>query len=146
MSDLKDRRIDPADISPDILRQLSEAVQEGERPVLLGHRGERIELPQALNDLLVYIVQAMKEKQAIVLLSENEALTTQTAADLLGMSRPHMVRLLDAGRIPFHRVGTHRRILFKDLRVFQAERDKARRETLRELSHTLDAAGVYDRF
>ncbi|MCB1134565.1 MAG: helix-turn-helix domain-containing protein, partial [Verrucomicrobiae bacterium] len=61
---------------------------------------------------------------------EDEAFTTQAAANYLGVSRQHLVNLIDKGEIAHHMVGTHRRVSFKDLLVYEKERDKARRAAL----------------
>jgi excisionase family DNA binding protein len=140
----QDHRLEPSEVSPESLRQLEELVQDGRHPALLGSSDEHVELPEALYDLLVFVVAAMKRKQAIVLMPEDAALTTQAAAQFLGMSRPYLVRLLDAGQLPCHRVGTHRRILLRDLRAYQAQRDRERRGRLDALGAAVDAAGVYD--
>ena len=76
---------------------------------------------------------------------EDAPLTTQAAANLLGMSRPYLLRLLDAGKLPFHRVGTHGRVLLRDLRAYQAQRDGEPRRRLNALTKAVDEAGVYDR-
>ena len=73
-----------------------------------------------------------------------EAFTTQAAANYLGVSRQHLVDLLEKKEIPFHKVGTHRRVTFKDLLVFERRRDKTRREALDKLAADVDAAGLYD--
>lgn len=143
MNALKDR-LEPSEFSPETLRQLDGLVHTGEAS-LVGPEGERIDLPKALNDLLVFIVESMKRKQAIVLMPEDEAFTTQAAANYLGMSRPYLLRILEAGKIPFHRVGTHRRIMFKDLATFQKARSIARNKALSDLTQLMDEEGVYDR-
>lgn len=74
----------------------------------------------------------------------NETFTTQTAADYLGMSRQHFVDLLKDKLIPFHWVGSHRRVTFKDLLAYEKERDKVRSEALDALSKEVDNAGLYD--
>jgi excisionase family DNA binding protein len=76
---------------------------------------------------------------------EDEAFTTQAAANYLGMSRPFLLRLLERGKIPFHKVGTHRRILLKDLLDFQSIRNRERSRALTELTQLMDEEGVYDR-
>jgi excisionase family DNA binding protein len=88
----------------------------------------------------------MTRKQAVFMLPEDEEITTQTAANLLGVSRPYLLRLLEAGAMPFHLVGTHRRIKFSDLLEYQKKRSKERRTILDEMTSRLDEAGVYDRF
>ena len=145
MSTRQEHRIEPSEVSPEILRQLEEMVQDRRHAALVGQSGEQIELPDALNDLLVFVVDAMKRKQALLLMPEETALTTQAAARLLGMSRPYLLRLLETGKIPFHRVGTHRRVLLRDLRMYQTQRDRERRGRLDALTEAVDEAGVYDR-
>ena len=86
----------------------------------------------------------MERMQAVILIPEDEAFTTQVAADLLGMSRPYLVRLLEREEIPFHYVGTHRRIHFHDLRAYQQRRDKERRQRLDDLARRMEEAGHDD--
>ena len=77
--------------------------------------------------VLVKVLEDMRNGRAIVLLPEDETFTTQAAANFLGMSRQHFVKLLESGEIPFHRVGSHRRVTFKDLRDYSGKRDIHRR-------------------
>ena len=144
MGQIQDRRIEPSEISPEILKQLDGLVHAG-HATLVGADGEKVEIPQALNDLMLYIVDAMQRKQAIFLMPEDEAFTTQAAANFLGMSRPYLLRLLDAGKLPFHRVGTHRRIVFRDLVEFQKTRSSERSRALSNLTKLMDDHDVYDR-
>ena len=88
----------------------------------------------------------MKEKQAVFVMHEDEAITTQAAANFLGVSRQHLVRILEAGQIPFHHAGTHRRVFLKDLISFQRERSRVRKAGLDTMTEELVEAGVYDRF
>ena len=119
-------------------------VFEEERPALVGREGIRIDLPDPIFHLLVRTVRAMQEGKSIVLLPEDETFTTQAAASFLGVSRQFLVNLLDKGTIPHHRVGSHRRVYFKDLLVFQKRRDQERRTTLNKLFDKVEATGVYD--
>jgi excisionase family DNA binding protein len=72
------------------------------------------------------------------------SLTTQEAADLLGISRPTLIRLLGDGKIPFEQPGRHRRIRLDDLLTYRDQRRQERSETLDELVRQTDALGLYD--
>jgi len=84
----------------------------------------------------------MASGNAVRLIPHHAELTTQEAAELLNVSRPYVVRLLDDGRMPFHKVGTHRRVLFKDVMAYKAEHGRARRAALKELSRLDQELGL----
>ena len=126
-----------------LLPQLIAMTQHG-RPCLKGKDGTEILLPQAIFQLLVKILVDMRNGRAVVLLPEDETLTTQAAANYLGMSRQYFVTLLESGEIPFHRVGSHRRVTFKDLRDYAKKRDASRRTRLGSLFKKIKNAGLYE--
>ncbi len=127
-----------------LLAKLQDVINGDERPVLLGREGAHVEIPEPLFHVLTKAVRLMASGQAVTLLSENEEFTTQAAADYLGMSRPHLIKLLEQGELPFHFVGTHRRIYLKDLKEFEAKRDRQRRESMAALNRKVSEAGLYD--
>lgn len=141
---ITETRIDSSQLSADQLQLLRALVAPGEQPALVGKDGTRLELPEPVFNLLAHVVRMMQQRQAIVLIPEDETYTTQAAANHLGMSRQHFVTLLESGQIPFHRVGTHRRVYFKDLLTYEKIRDKDRHETLNQLFATMEKAGIYD--
>ncbi len=97
---LHQNRLDPSDLTPDDLREVERLlaqVDAPQRPALIGASGERLELPEAVFDMLVQVLRSMRERRAIVLLPEDEAFTSQAAADYLGMSRPFLIGLIDNG-------------------------------------------------
>jgi excisionase family DNA binding protein len=145
---MMENRFDPSALTTKQLRELdrlSEAVLADERPALVGREGVRVELPEPIFHLLVRVVRTMREGKAVVLLPESESMTTQAAAEFLGVSRPFLVDLLEKGEIPHHKVGTHRRVYLKDLMNYQRQRDSRRRTTLDNLRRQVEAAGLYEK-
>jgi excisionase family DNA binding protein len=90
-------------------------------------------------------LEDLQDGRAVSIVPWMQELTTQDAAKLLGVSRQFLVRLLDAGDIPFHFAGTHRRIYLKDLLAYKHQRDQRRRQALRRMVETDLAAGLYDK-
>lgn len=140
----RNNRLDPSLIPEDELAELAKIFAKPDHVALIDGQGNRTHLPEALFSHFARIVRLMSEKKAIVMVPEDEAFTTQAAANYLGMSRQHLVDLLEKQEIPHHKVGTHRRVTFKDLLVFERKRDKTRRETLDKLAAEVDSAGLYD--
>ena len=75
---------------------------------------------------------------------DGKALTTRAAADYLGVSRQHLVGLVDRGELPHHRVGSHRRIAMADLLAFAERRDVARRAALDRLASEVERHGLHN--
>ncbi len=92
------------------------------------------------------ILTHMQEGKAITIIPANHELSLQEAADLLGVSRQYMVRLLEDGKLPFHKPGTHRRIYLEDLMAYKNERDSRRLTVLGEMAREEVEAGTYDLF
>jgi excisionase family DNA binding protein len=99
-----------------------------------------------VHDLLVQIVEKMQEGKAVALLPLMEELSTQAAADLLGVSRQFFVRECEAHKLPFHYAGTHRRVLLKDLLDYNKRREQARREAIVRIARKSEELGDYDKF
>jgi excisionase family DNA binding protein len=126
------------------IRELNRMLQGG-TPALVGADGEKLELPDTVFRLLKDIVRNMQLGRAIVLIPENQQLTTQRAADLLGVSRPHLIKLLEAAELPYHKAGSHRRIYLRDLVAYQKRRDAERKRALDRIAKEAYEAGLYDR-
>jgi excisionase family DNA binding protein len=137
-------RLDPSLIPEDELAELAKVFAKPDHVALIDAQGNRTHLPEALFAHFARIVRLMSERKAIVLVPEDEAFTTQAAANYLGVSRQHLVDLLEAKKIPHHKVGSHRRVTFKDLLTYERTRDATRREALDKLAAAAEAAGVYD--
>ena len=107
---------------------------EGALTLRLEDTGETVTLPASSLHLLQRILTQMAEGNAVTLLPVHAELTTQQAADLLNVSRPYLVSLLEEGDIPHHKVGTHRRVLLDDLMRYKEASDAKRRDALRQLT------------
>jgi excisionase family DNA binding protein len=139
-----ERRFDPSQISEEVLRELDTLMHSPQRPALVDKDGTRMELPEPIFNMLVQAISQLKQGNAVVMIPENETFTTQAAANYLGVSRQHFVNLLEDGKIPFHKVGSHRRVYLKDLLIYTRIRDKDRRKALDALFEKIDKAGFYD--
>ena len=123
---------------------LRRLIQSGDAK-LVGPDGRQIAIPQPLHDLLLVILRNLQSGNAISIVPEHRQLTTQRAANILGVSRPFLVGLVEAGEIPFHMVGRHRRIYLRDLLDYKRRRDAARHEAINNMARSEMEAGTYDK-
>lgn len=84
--------------------------------------------------LLSQILAEMAQGNAVTVMPTQAELSTQQAADLLNVSRPFLVQLLESGEIPYHKIGTHRRVLFEDVLQYKERIKSQRRGVLEELT------------
>lgn len=116
-------------------RLLAACIGKGESACLRLHNGnELLQVPVKAIRLLVDILDAMARGDAVSLIPIHKELTTQEAANILNVSRPYLVKLMEAGEIPFHKNGVRRRVFFKDLMEYKQKRDQASMLLLDELT------------
>ncbi|MCU7919270.1 MAG: helix-turn-helix domain-containing protein [Candidatus Thiodiazotropha sp. (ex Epidulcina cf. delphinae)] len=96
--------------------------------------GNDLILPRQALALLRDLLVEMAQGNAVTIVPTHAELTTQEAANILNVSRPHLVKLLEKGTIPFSRTGTHRRIRYQDLMSYRDQRDQESRTALDELT------------
>lgn len=106
------------------------------------NQAHRVELPTSALRLLVDILAELAEGNAVKVVPVHAELTTQEAADMLNVSRPHLVKLLEEGALPFHRAGKHRRVRFADLMQFKAQRDQASEDAMAALAKQAQELGM----
>lgn len=106
------------------------------------HAAPTLRLPPRALRFLADILRAMARQEPMVLVPQKHELTTQEAANLLNVSRPFLIKELEAGRIAHRKVNRHRRIDMKDLRAYQTAQQEVSKKTLDELARLTQDAGV----
>ncbi|MGA2328958.1 MAG: excisionase family DNA-binding protein [Bryobacteraceae bacterium] len=104
--------------------------------------GRRVEIPASLRSFLLDLLRDLRDGQSVTVMHGQESLTTAQAGSILGMSRQFLVDLLEAGAMPYHMVGSHRRVYFSDILRYKQARDRQRRKILERMVKSEDA--LYD--
>lgn len=121
-----------------VLTEATSRARADDEPIeielIIDREPTKIVVPRTLLDLLLDTLRTIGAGDAVSLVPTHPQLSTQQAADLLGVSRPHLVKLLEAGEIPFGKVGKHRRVLVRDLLDYRARRVRERDAALGTLA------------
>jgi excisionase family DNA binding protein len=129
------------------IKQLEDLFTSGtSHPKLVGADGKEIPLPESIYQAFKEVVQALASGQGkrISVVVTDQEMSTQEAADVLNVSRPYLIKLLEQGQIPFTTVGKHRRIKAQDLETYKESRDSLRNKALSEMTGILQEEGFYD--
>jgi excisionase family DNA binding protein len=126
------------------VQKLYDAFRRG-KAKLVGPDGESRQLPDSLYAFLVELIGALQQGKCVYILQNQARLTTAEAAGMIGVSRQFLVNLLEAGEIPYHKVGTHRRIYVQDLMKYKAKRDQRRKKVLQDLVTAEVVEDLYDK-
>lgn len=105
--------------------------------------GQRLELPPVVLDALRHVTEALTGGLGVVVAPLNSMLSTQEAADYLGVSRPTLVRILERGDLPMQKPGRHRFVRLSDLVAFQERQRIQTRQALDEMQRESEASGLY---
>jgi excisionase family DNA binding protein len=128
----------------DVQGALSGAFIRKDTPCLIGPDGRKFQLPEPLFRILLQAIPILLTGDRVQIAPVQKELTTQEAADLLNVSRPYLVRLLNDGKIAFHRVGTHRRVKFGDVMRYKAAQFEARKKELQNIIELSEELDLYD--
>ncbi len=112
--------------------------------MLTGPDGTQLELPGEVFEVLREVVAALSQGLAITVAPHQTVLSTSEAAQLLGVSRPTLVRLLESGEMPFDKPGRHRRVRLADLLAYQQRSRRGRAALLDQMVADAEDAGLYD--
>ena len=120
------------------------AKKRGKTARLTGFDGHRIEIPSDLVDALLLIVQQLKTGHGVSIAALRAEITTAEAAELLNVSRPFVIKLLESGVMPFRKVGTHRRVRLIDVLEYRDRQDAVASAALDEMVRQAEKHGLYD--
>lgn len=127
-----------------LIGEIEQHVQDGGAMYIVSPDGQKTELPGRLFDILAHAARVLARGQGLTIAPQDAQLTTQEAADFLGISRPTLVKYLESGRIDFDKVGRHRRVMLTDLIEFQARGRAERQASLRRNARGGQEAGMLD--
>ncbi|MEV0033820.1 helix-turn-helix domain-containing protein [Nocardia sp. NPDC050793] len=145
------KRIEPGEIDAEVAARAMRRIKD----YLMRHPSEdtvRVDgetgsdnaliLPREVVNMVAFILAQAAEGRGVSIVPSHAELTTQQAADMLNVSRPYVVRLLEAGEIPFRLIGTHRRIRFDDLKEYKRRSEAKSRAAADELSGLGQELGI----
>jgi excisionase family DNA binding protein len=128
------------------LERLRECVRQGE-PIKLAFNGTAVTeaaLPAATVEVLQQALTLERQGKRFMLVAEDEEVSPERAAELLHISRPTLLKKLDGGELPFHYVGTHRRITMADLMEYKRQRQEQGKVALQTMVELAEDMGLYD--
>ena len=124
-------------------RQLLSKYGKKDMKLKIEGKEDTLTLPASVVRLLQRILDEMAEGNAVTLVSLEAELSTQQAAEVLNVSRPFVVKLLDDAELPHRMVGTHRRVLLKDVLKYKEKMHRQSREALQDLAKVSQDMGLY---
>ena len=130
--------------SYDALASVIEQLKSENPEIEIEETQERIKIPLKALKLLGEVLKAMSEGKPFSIVPMATEVTTQKAAEILGCSRPHFVKLLEEGKIEFTKVGKHRRVRFEDVMKYKRKMKKNQKQHLIDIMKSDEELGLYD--
>ena len=119
-------------------------IKDAETEIEIEETQDKIVIPSRALQLLGEILKAMSEGKPISIVPVATEVTTQRAAEILGCSRPHLVKLLEDGEMEFVKVGKHRRIMFEDVLKFKQKMKEEQKKHIIDMMNQDEELGLYD--
>ena len=126
------------------IMERSLARKRGKTARLTGFDGHNIEIPSDLVEALLLIVHQLQTGNGVSIAALRAEVTTAEAADLLNVSRPFVIKLLESGAMPFRKVGTHRRVRLTDVLEYRDRQDAVANAALNDMVRQAERHGLYD--
>ena len=126
------------------LEQILDEIKEDSPVVEIEETQEKITIPLSALKLLSKILKETSNGKPVSIVSIAAEMTTQAAAELLGCSRPHLVKLLESGKIQFTKIGRHRRIKYDDIINYRSFQKKKQEDTIAKMMSNDEELGLYD--
>lgn len=126
------------------LREVLKQLRTDNPEIEIEETNEKIRIPLKMLKLLVKILEVTSQGKPFSLVPQATEMTTQAAAEFLGCSRPHIVKLLEENKIPYTKVGRHRRIKFEDLIEYKKEMKANQKDLLIQMMRSDEELGLYD--
>ena len=138
--------IELSTVSSRVLASLTNSHSQTQKITVESESGkqESLLIPAVAYELLIDILSQISQGNAVTLVPVQAELTTQQAANLLNVSRPYLIKLLESSEILHHKVGKHRRIFAKDLYEYKANIDAKRSQSLDELTALSEELDLYE--
>ena len=130
--------------SYDALATVIEQLKTDNPEVEIEETNEKIKIPISALKILGDVVKAMSQGKPISIVPIATEVTTQSAAEILGCSRPHLVKLLESGEIAFTKVGKHRRIRFEDVIAYKKKMKAAQKQHIIDIMQSDEELELYD--
>ncbi len=146
MSDVVEVRpgaLDSEDLNAFVLALEGPPTRAGQTPRLVGPDGASIELPASIHNVLVSVVDILKAGDGVSIIPLHAELTTVQAADVLNISRPHLIKQIEAGALAHYMVGTHRRLKLVDVLAYRDQLDAQASEALDDMAAEAEDLGLY---
>ena len=130
--------------SYDTLASVIEQLKSENPEIEIEETEERIKIPLSALKFLGDILKTMSQGKPFSLVSVATEVTTQKAAEIIGCSRPHLVKLLEEGEIEYTKVGKHRRVKFEDVMRYKRRMKKIQKQNIIDIMKSDEELGIYD--